>query len=71
LGAYRQGSDHKIDSAITYREPMMEFVRQPLDSPTDFESDVAALQNFAEAVEAGGGPLAERAMSSNTTLGMS
>ena len=49
----------------------MEFVRQPLDRPTDFESDLAALQNFADTVEAGGGPLADTAISSNTTLGMS
>ena len=71
LGAYRQGSDQKIDSSIAYREPIMEFVRQPLDRPTDFESDLAALQNFADTVEAGGGPLADTAISSNTTLGMS
>ena len=55
LGAYRQGSDNKIDSSIAHREPMMEFLRQPLDTPTDFESDLVALQSFADAVDAGSG----------------
>jgi hypothetical protein len=32
---------------------MMEFLRQPLDIPTDFGSDLVALQNFADAVDAG------------------
>jgi flagellum-specific ATP synthase len=68
LGAYRQGSDQKIDASIAYREHMMEFVRQPLNRPTDFESDLAALQNFTDAVEAEGGPLADRAVSLNTRL---
>ena len=68
MGAYRQGSDQKIDASIAYREHMMEFVRQPLNRPTDFESDLAALQNFTDAVEAEGGPLADRAVSLNTRL---
>lgn len=55
LGAYRQGSDNKIDSSIAHREPMMEFLRQPLDTPTDFESDLVALQGFADAVDGGSG----------------
>jgi flagellum-specific ATP synthase len=55
LGAYRQGSDNKIDSSIAHREPMMEFLRQPLDTPTDFESDLVALQSFADAVDGGSG----------------
>jgi hypothetical protein len=33
----------------------MEFLRQPLDTPTDFESDLVALQSFADAVDAGSG----------------
>ena len=51
MGAYRQGSDSKIDSSIACREPMLEFLRQPLDTPTDFETDLAALKNFANAVD--------------------
>ena len=68
LGAYRQGSDHKIDSSIAYREPMMEFVRQPLDRPTDFQSDLAALQSFADAVDADSGVLTDRATLPNAPL---
>ena len=68
LGAYRQGSDHKIDSSIAYREPMMEFVRQPLDRPTDFQSDLAALQSFADTVDADSGVLTDRATLPNSPL---
>ena len=46
----------------------MEFLRQPLDTPTDFESDLAALQNFADAVDAGGGSLTSSPVSSETML---
>jgi len=53
LGAYRQGSDNKIDSSIACREPIMEFLRQPVDTSTDFASDLVALQNFADAVDSG------------------
>jgi len=34
---------------------MMEFLRQRLDTPTDFESDLVALQGFADAVDGGSG----------------
>jgi len=68
LGAYRQGSDNKIDSSIAYRESMMEFLRQPLDTPTDFESDLVALQSFADAVDAGSGSQTSSSVSPETML---
>ena len=68
LGAYRQGSDSKIDSSIACREPMLEFLRQPLDTPTDFETDLAALKNFADAVDAGSESPASSAVSAETML---
>lgn len=69
LGAYRQGSDHKIDSSIAYREPMLEFLRQPLDRPTDYQSDLTALQSLADAVDADSGALTDRATLPSTPLG--
>ena len=51
LGAYRHGSDRLIDSAITHRDSMMSFLKQPLDEATNFEADLLALQKFAETVE--------------------
>lgn len=55
LGAYRQGSDRLIDSAIAHRDYMMSFLKQPLDEATNFEADLLELQNFAEAVRVGNG----------------
>lgn len=52
LGAYRRGSDHLIDSAIDHRDSVMDFLKQPLDEATTFESDLASIQTFAAAVEA-------------------
>ena len=49
LGAYRQGSDKLIDSAIAHRDAMMRFLRQPLDEASNFESDLFALKNFVRA----------------------
>jgi flagellum-specific ATP synthase len=68
LGAYRQGSDSKIDSSIAYREPMMEFLRQPLNTPSDFESDLVALQSFADAVDAGSESPTSSSISPETML---
>ena len=45
---------------------MMEFLRQPLDTPTDFKTDLVALKNFADAVDAGSGSPASSAVSAET-----
>jgi flagellum-specific ATP synthase len=50
LGAYRKGSDRLIDAAISHRDSMLSFLKQPLDKATKFESDLLALQDFAQAV---------------------
>ena len=55
LGAYRQGSDKLIDSAIAHRDAMMSFLRQPLAEASNFESDLFALKNFVESVNAADG----------------
>ena len=66
LGAYRQGSDRLIDSAIFRRESMMSFLKQPLDEATNFEADLLALQNFAEAVEVFDGESGNNLANQNT-----
>ena len=66
LGAYRSGSDRLIDSAITHRESMMSFLKQPLDEPTSFEADLLALQNFADTVEAFDGQARNNLATQNT-----
>ena len=68
LGAYRQGSDNKIDSSIAHRDSMMEFLTQPLNTATDFESDLVALQSFADAVDAGSGSPSSSSAPPETTL---
>ncbi len=67
LGAYRQGSDRLIDSAIYRRESMMSFLKQPLDEATNLEADLLALQSFAEAGEFIDGESGNNRANQNTT----
>jgi flagellum-specific ATP synthase len=43
VGAYRQGSDPKIDMAIHSQEAIRSLVEQPLNQPADFSSSLKAL----------------------------
>ena len=43
LGAYRQGSDPRVDEAIHYNPSIEKFLTQGKDDPTDLESCYAQL----------------------------
>lgn len=43
VGAYRHGSDPKIDMAIQSQGAIRQLVEQPLDQPADFNASLAAL----------------------------
>ncbi len=44
VGAYRSGSDARVDEAVRLWPEMLEFLRQPLDVPVSFGASVDALQ---------------------------
>jgi flagellum-specific ATP synthase len=48
LGAYRAGSDHLIDTAVKFRGKLLSFIEQPLNSPSNFEADLAALKSMGD-----------------------
>ena len=54
LGAYRNGSDEKIDAAIAFREPIMAFINQPLNSASNFNSDIEAIKEIVLSFGRGG-----------------
>lgn len=54
LGAYRNGSDDKIDAAIAFREPIMAFINQPLNSASNFTSDIEAIKEIVLSFGRGG-----------------
>ncbi len=46
VGAYRKGSDPRIDEAVAMRPVMLDFLRQGSTQPVDLETSFAALQNL-------------------------
>ena len=52
LGAYQQGSDQKVDLSVKFRDRMLDFIRQPIDDPSNIKSDLEALSNIADELKA-------------------
>ena len=71
LGAYRQGSDRVIDSAIAHRDSMISFLKQSLNEATNFEDDLLALQNFAATVAVVDGESHNNLVAQNTASQLS
>lgn len=46
IGAYKQGSNPKIDKAVKLNDGMNEFLRQRVDDPTDYNSTLRQLQGL-------------------------
>ena len=51
IGAYRQGSDPKIDIAIQHQDAIRRLIEQPIDESADFQSSVAALAEMTAAMQ--------------------
>lgn len=51
IGAYRAGSDPRVDAAIAMREPMNEFLTQDAEEIVPLEQSQAILKRLTEAVE--------------------
>ena len=47
VGAYRRGSDAKIDLAIDGQDALMTFIKQSLDTPVNFEESRESLDRVA------------------------
>ena len=60
IGAYRPGSDPKIDMAIRHQDRIRALIEQPLNQPADFGSSLAALAQTAAAMEADKGTAAQQ-----------
>jgi FliI/YscN family ATPase len=48
IGAYRKGSNRKVDVAVELRDDIDRFLRQPVEEPTDFEASQKALFAISE-----------------------
>lgn len=46
IGAYKQGSNPKIDKAVKLNDGMNEFLKQKVDDPTDYNSTLRQLQGL-------------------------
>lgn len=51
MGAYRGGSDPKIDLAIRHQEGIAQLIEQAIDQPADFPSSLGALAGLSQAME--------------------
>lgn len=51
IGAYKHGSDPKIDTAILAAERVRAFIAQPLDEKETFAASIAALGNLADELQ--------------------
>ena len=51
MGAYRAGTDPKIDLAIRHRDAIAKLIEQPLDESADFATSLTALAGVAGAME--------------------
>ena len=51
MGAYRSGSDSKIDLAIRHQEGIAQLIEQAIDQPADFSSSLDALARLDAAME--------------------
>lgn len=51
IGAYRPGTDPKIDMAIAHQDRIRRLVEQPVDQSADFQSSLAALAETAAAMQ--------------------
>ncbi len=54
VGAYRQGSDPVLDTAIRMREPILSFLRQSAEDRTSYEETRRQLAELAAALDARG-----------------
>jgi flagellum-specific ATP synthase len=52
IGAYRAGTDPRLDAALAHRARIEAFLRQPVDESSDLQTADSALASIAEALEA-------------------
>ena len=51
LGAYRPGTDKKIDLAISFKQRMSDFLSQPIDHASNIhDNDIAALKELSDEI---------------------
>ena len=50
LGAYRLGTDKKIDLAISFKQRMSDFLSQPIDYASNIDADIAALKELSDEI---------------------
>ena len=62
VGAYRRGSDAKIDLAIDGQDALMTFIKQSLDTPVNFDESRESLDRVASDIQVS--PLEESTMTS-------
>ena len=65
MGAYRAGTDPKIDLSIRHHQAVYELIEQPLDQPADFAGSLSELARVSGAMQQDNGAAAQMPLQQN------